>query len=310
MLDQPEHAHHRRATLLGIAAILIWSTVIAVSRRLTEDLGAMTTGACVYLLAGGIGCLYQAARGQLRPALALPRKYLLACGGLMVFYTVCLYVMLGACRTRQQVVEAGVINYLWPGLTLVLSVPLLKRRANLPLLALGAMTAFAGIALAMAGPDVVSAAQWMDNLRLGATPYLFALGAGVSWAVYSNLSERYGGRSEANAVPLFMLATGLVLAGLRAGQAETSAWSAAAGAQLIYIALMPTLLAYSFWDRAMRRGNSALLAAMANFIPLLSTGVSSLCLHVLPGGSLWLAAMAVVAGAVISRKSIFRPPTL
>ena len=92
---------------MGIVAIVIWSTVIAISRRLTEDLGAMTSGACVYLLAGSIGCLYLAQRGKLRAALALPRVYLLACGGLMVFYTVCLYVALGACQTRQQVVEAG-----------------------------------------------------------------------------------------------------------------------------------------------------------------------------------------------------------
>ncbi len=293
---------------MGIVAIVIWSTVIAISRRLTEDLGAMTSGACVYLLAGSIGCLYLAQRGKLRAALALPRVYLLACGGLMVFYTVCLYVALGACQTRQQVVEAGVINYLWPGLTLVLSVPLLKRRANLPLLILGALIALAGIGLAMAGPDVLSASQWMQNLRLGATPYLFALGAGVSWAVYSNLSERFGGHSDANAVPVFMLATGLVMAGIRAAHAEQSNWTPAVTAELIYVAIMPTLMAYSFWDLAMRRGNSPLLASMANFIPLLSTLLSCLCLHVLPGSSLWLAAAAVVVGAVISRKSILPPP--
>ncbi len=307
MNETPGPSHHRTATLLGIVAILIWSTVIAFSRRLTEDLGAMTTGACVYLLAGGLGCAYLVARGRLRGALALPRKYLLACGGLMVFYTIVLYAALGACLTRQQVIEAGVINYLWPGLTLVLSVPILRRQANLPLLVLGALLSFAGIALAMTGSGAGSAADWAANLQRGATPYLFALGAGVSWALYSNLSERWGGKSDANAVPIFMLATGLAMAAIRLGVSETSHWSAGAAGELLYVAMLPTLLAYSLWDLAMRRGNGTLLAASANFIPLLATVVSSLALGVLPGPMLWIAAAAVAAGAALSWISIQGP---
>ena len=40
-------------TLLGILAILFWSTTIAFSRTLSEQLGPLTAGASIYLLAAG-----------------------------------------------------------------------------------------------------------------------------------------------------------------------------------------------------------------------------------------------------------------
>jgi drug/metabolite transporter (DMT)-like permease len=51
------------------------------------------------------------------------------CGSLFVLYTTLLYLAVGAAGTRQQVLEIGILNYLWPALTIVLSLFLLDHHA-------------------------------------------------------------------------------------------------------------------------------------------------------------------------------------
>ena len=74
------------------------------------------------------------------------------------------------------------------------------------------------------------------------------------------------------------------------------------------MALLPALLAYGFWDSAMRRGNLVLVASVAYLAPVLSTTITSLYLHVTPGRNLWIACGLVVAGAVVCKLSVTDPP--
>jgi len=62
--------------------------------------------------------------------------------------------------------------------------------------------------------------------------------------------------------------------------------------------------AYALWDRAMRRGNLLLVAACSYFTPLLSTLVSCGYLGVEPGGRLWLGCVVLVAGSLLTWRSV------
>jgi drug/metabolite transporter (DMT)-like permease len=298
-MSSPEH------TALGIAAILLWSSTMAVSRSLTEQLGPTTAGAAIYLVSGVIGCAYLLARGKLSAVRTLPARYLFGCGGLMVVYMALIYMAVGLAPMRRHVIGVGIINYLWPGLTLILSVPLLKKRAG-PLLVPGAVVAFVGVVLAGSGGSL-SPAGLLRGLGGSRLPYLLALGAAVCWALYSNLSRRWAGSHEGGAVPVFLLAAGALLALMRLFFDEQPQWSARAFYELAYMSLLPALLAYAFWDASMRRGNLVLVASLAYFTPVLSTAISSLYLHVAPGPSLWLACGLVVVGAVVCRLSVKDP---
>jgi len=57
--------------------------------------------------------------------------------------------------------------------------------------------------------------------------------------------ERCGGQARGGAVPIFVLATGLVLAAMRWAFPEESVWTARAVAELAFLAVFPTLLAYA-----------------------------------------------------------------
>ena len=294
------------ATAMGVVAIVLWSTTIAFSRSLAEEVGAIRAGACIYLLGGVLGCLYEAlVRRRFVRMFRLPRPYLVGCGLLFVIYTVSLYLAIAMSSSRQQAIEVGIINYLWPGLTLVLAVPILhtKVRAAFPV---GVVLALAGAAMAPLRLGDYSPAALVENLRASPLPYALAMVAAVTWALYSNLSRRWGGRMEGGAVPLFVLATGFAMAGVHLAFPEPAAWTGRAAAEIIYMAALPTLLAYAFWDAAMRRGNVVLVAAISYLTPLLSTAISVVYLSVAPGWNLWVACALVVAGAFICQRSVVK----
>ena len=290
-------------TLLGFLAILFWSTTVALSRSLTEQLGAITAAAAIYGLAGALGLVYLVLTGRrLRSALDLPTPYLLGCGGLFVVYALGLYLAIGLASSRQEVLGVGVVNYLWPGLTLLFSIPILKKKARIFLLP-GILIAFAGVLLASLQERSISWPSFVGDLRAGYLPYVLALVAAVSWGLYSNLSRRWGGDTGRSGVPFFLLATGLLLGILRWLFPEESHWDVRTALEVVYMALVPSLLAYMFWDSAMRKGNMVLVASFSYLTPLLSTAVSSLYLRVVPGPTLWIACLLVVGGAVICKAS-------
>ena len=299
------------ATSLGLLAIVLWSTTIACSRSLAEQLGALTGASAVYLVAGIIGCGALAAGRRLIPTLRIAdRRYLFGCGGLMVAYTVLLYVAVGFSETRSQVIAVTVCNYLWPSLTLLLAVPLLGLRTRSWLLGAGTLIAIAGVALAVGGESSGADSltepwslpgSWSWSTHAVST--LPALLAAVAWALYSNLSRRWGGAQAANAMPVFLLAAGLVLLALRACRDEHSVWTARACWEIAYTAVFPTLAAYVCWDAAARRGNLPLVAACSYLTPLLSVLVSSLYLDLPVLPQQWVAGILVVAGAVLCKAS-------
>lgn len=287
-------------TYLGVLAILIWSSTVAFSRRLTGELGTWTAAALIYGLAGLLACLTAAlTRGRWGAMLRLPRRYLLGCGALFVLYMLTLYAAIGSAAGPSQVVVVGLINYLWPAFSLAFSLPLLKKKARFTL-PLGILAALAGTGLAswQAGTglgDLFGVSLWPD---------LLALAAALCWGLYSNLSRVWAGESETGAVPLFLLASGLVLGLARLAHPEQPHWSPETGLMLAYMAVFPAMLAYSFWDSAVRRGRIILVATLSYFTPLLSTCVTVLVLGAPAPPTLWLAALLVFGGALLCKVSI------
>lgn len=295
-------------TALGFAAILLWSTTVALSRSLAEQVGTLTAASLIYLLGGVLGCGYQVIGGKLWKALgALRIEYLLGCGGLFAFYEACLYLALGLARDRSQVLEVSLLNYLWPMLTLLLSVPLLHMRASAWLIP-GILVAFAGVLFATTQDQPLSWASFSSNLAQNSTPYLLGALAGLSWGLYSTLSRRWAGNAPEGAVPVFMLATGLLLGIGRLLAAEGTRWTGRAVLELLFMAVSSNL-AYVFWDRAMRGGDMPLVASFSYLTPLLSIAASSLYLGVGIGGRLWIGCALVISGAIVCKLALREPAT-
>ncbi len=296
-----------RPTLYGLVAILLWSTTVAVIRSLTEQVGPLTAAASIYLFGGFISSsplLYS--RNRATTLHGLPLRYLVGCGTLFVLYMLAIYLAIGLAGDRHQVLEIGLVNYLWPAFTLWFSLLLLRKRAR-PLFVPGTILALLGAFLVLTQGTSISWTSLEKNVASNPLAYFLAFFAAVSWGLYSTLARRWAGPKTGSAVSLFMLATGVLLLFLRLLRPEQTLWSMRALAEVLFMGLA-TIVAYVFWDIAMRKGDVVLVAACSYFIPLLSTLVSCLYLGISAGVRLWFGCGFIIVGSLISWVSVSDSP--
>ncbi len=296
------------ATAGGLLAILLWSTSIAFTRSICENLGPVFGAGLVYCISAGLGLagVFRSS-GQRRKLARLSRNYLFGCGFLFVAYMLCLFLAVGLAENHNQVVEIGLINYLWPALTLLFSVPILKNRAGWLLLP-GTVLALFGVFFVLSGGGNHTWHGTLDNLAANPAAYLTALCAAVAWALYSTLTRKWvGGDQAGGAVAYFLAATALVMFAISFFVTEPRIWNLRVIIEVIVMGVI-TYAAYSLWDNAMREGNAILVASSSYLTPLFSTIVSCIYLSVAPTLSLWLGCIMLIAGSLLSFFSIKSGP--
>jgi drug/metabolite transporter (DMT)-like permease len=290
----------RRATLIGLVAVLCWSSTVGLIRSVAEALGAVGGAAALYTVSAVLVLAVQGVprKAQLRQ---VSKVYLIGCGLLFALYEVCLSVAIGLAHNRQESLELGLINYLWPCLTIVLAV-LCRQQAARWWLWPGVALCLWGLVRVLAGEHSASGGTfWWQELgaHMQGNPlaYALAFGAALLWPVYSLLSRLHGGGF--NGVGLFVLLTALVLWGqwlLLPQPAMQWSWSVAT--QVLVVGAS-TALAYSCWEHGIQRGNLAVLAAGSYFAPVLSSLWAALWLAVQPGWSFWQGVALVTLGSLL-----------
>lgn len=293
------------ATGLGLTALFIWFTVFAFSRSLAEQLGPLTSSAVIYLLAGVVGCIFMFIKNGFDILKCFSNRYLFVCGGLFILYMISLNLAIGWAINRQQTIEIVMINYLWPVLTMVVFIPVLKYRANSWFTA-GIFLAVAGVCLTATDGKSFSFQVFLQNIQTNCLPYSLAIISAVSWALYSGFNRRFASEASVSAVPVFVLCCGIfcLIPAFISHEHRTVNFKTCS--ELLYAAIFPNLLAYIFWDNAMRKGNAVLVASISYVSPIFSIAVTSLYLHVPLGLRFYVASVSIIAGSVICRKSIFQ----
>ena len=291
----------------GLAALAIWSTTVAIARSMAGSLGVLT-GPAMALGAGGVLLLAWEMLHRRGPGgmLRMDRRYLLGCGALFVAYEVCVFGAIGWAPSHDAALVVGLLNYLWPTAMVLLSVPLLGRRARWTLLP-GAAVALAGTALAVLGDADMDWSKLAAWRAVG--PMILAGAAGLTWGLYSNLVSRWGPRQgAAGAVPLFLLASAAALGLMSLLRREEPVWTATAILELSALAVFQSAAAYALWDKGMRDGNRDVLDPASYFLPVASTAVAAAYLRVPPGWELIAGCALVTAGALICRQSFAGKP--
>lgn len=293
----------KKNTVYGFLAILLWSTNVAFARSLSEKLGVFTSGMLTFLLGGLISLIvvFVSQRSLDFIKKASP-KYLIGCGLLFMVNTISLQVGTGLAETHTQVLIVVVLNYLWTVLSLVFSIWILKRTAHW-FLWLGFALALVGMWLALTQGESLNVSEIFTSSRT-ILVYGLAFMAAITWGLYSNFSRKWAGEQTSGAVPLFLFASGLVMLGLRIFIPEHTIVTSGAGLELGYMVIFPTILAYIFWDAAMRKGRMVLVVSFSYFIPILSTLISSIKLGIPFNPSIFIAAGLTMAGAIICRFAI------
>jgi len=294
-------------TLAGFGAIVLWSTTVALARSLSERLGPITAACAVYSVGGAVALVRLGWNAERRRSIArLARRYLFGCGALFVAYMTVLFLSVGLADSRRQVLEVGLLNYLWPALTILFSLVLLNKRATWVLVP-GTALALAGEVLVLTQGADVSVRSFTRNLSGNPAAYGLGLAAALCWGLYSTLTRRWAGGRRRGGVDLFLPATALALLFMSLFVDEPRAWSMRSLAEAGFLGTA-TYLAYGLWDRAMRTGNVVVVAAGSYLTPLFSTVVSCVYLAVAPEPSLWLGCAMLVAGSLASWWSVSERP--
>lgn len=290
-------------TISGIGAVLLWSITVGLARSISEETGPLTAGASVYMTGGMIATVWMVAKkNKYRKFKGISLPYLLICGLLFVIYTTALFLALGLAKDRYQTLEIGLINYLWPALTLIFSILIFRRQARWWLIP-ATMIALGGVSMVILQNDQYSYADIFRNIISNPAAYGIAFIAALSWALYSNMVRLTGQNGNFNAVPFFILLTGVVLWVMQIVFPEESNFNIVIISEILILGIA-TAVAYTFWENAMRKGDQILVVSFSYLTPFFSTLFSAVYLKVSPGLSLWIGCLMIILGSWLSWRSV------
>ena len=282
----------KNATLIGLVAILLWSSLVGLIRSVSEGLGATGGAAMIYTLASAL-LLVTVGFARLR---SMPRAYL--CWGSLLFvsYELCMALSIGYAHSGRQAIEVGMVNYLWPTFTLVAAIVFNGQRAS-ALVVPGLLVSLAGIVCVLGGEQGLDLAGMQANVQDNPLSYGLAFAGALIWAAYCTVTARMA--KGGNGITLFFLLTALALwvKYLLLGGGGMH-WSLPTAVHLV-LAAAAMGFGYAAWNVGILHGNVTLLAGASYFTPVLSAALAALLLGVPLTARFWWGASLVCAGAML-----------
>ncbi|MDF2413987.1 DMT family transporter [Aeromonas sp. 1HA1] len=243
-----------KSTGFALLTLLLWASLAALTSRIASVSPLVLVGLVLFFCGAGALPFWRQWRAR-------PITWLVTVAALL-FYHLLLFMSF----RHAPVLEANLINYLWP-LCIILFTPLL-----LPGHPLHARHLLAG-ALGLAGSVLVMVNGELQLQQAYLPGYLLALGAAIIWGAYSVLSRRLPPApavvTAAACLPAGLLALLLALwleGPLPLEQIPTRDWWLIVG-----LALGPIGAAFVTWYLALRDGDPRRIGALAYLTPLLST---------------------------------------
>ena len=281
-----------RATLVGLTAPVCWGMSVGLVRSITEAFG-LAAGLTILYAAT---CLFLAFVPGLPNLKAFPKKYLLLGIPLGNLYSVCFCLSLHLSHGGQQTVEVGMVNYLWPCLTVLFAVLFNGQKARWWMTP-GVVISFLGVIMVLGGEQGLQPAELVSHIRQNPWSYALAFFGAVAWAAFSNLTRAWSNGEN----PTFIVfAIDAVLFGCLwgAGYGDLSHGSAM-GWTSVALGAVAMGGSYAAWSYGVTRGNIAVLAIASYFTPVLSCLFASAWIGAALDGSFWQGVAVVVFGSLL-----------
>lgn len=298
------NGNSRKYTVMGFITILIWGTSAVFTRTLSTNLGAYTAAALVNFI-GGIAVLsWQLITGSgIKDIKKVPRIYWVLCGFLFILYTSTSYVSMRMVKQEEVVITLVLIRFLWPLFTLIFTIPILKQKAS-PWLFGGILLSFMGIVVAKLGNQIFDLSNFVQNVARGGDLPGLLLGfvVAISWGLYTNFTKKFIGTKDVDGVGIYMVGSGIILGIIAIFSKEPRNFTPSIIAQVAYASIMVTCIANVMWNMSIKRGNMLLVVLVSNFLPIISTVMTSLMLGVAITVPIIVGSILVVAGICWSKK--------
>lgn len=281
-----------KGNLLGIIALLLWSTLVGLIKNVSVSFGVEAGTALIYSIATIFSFIVGAPKLK-----DIPIKYFFMAGTAFILTEIFFSQAIAMAKTPSQVLEAGMLNYLWPSLTILFSMIINNVKLRW-IIWLGIFVTIFGMYLCIGASGGLSINSIIANINNNPIAYIFATLGAISWALYSNLSVKYS--KGVNGVSYFFAIVAIIL------------WIRffISGANIVmtsYFSLFSLIilgailgLSYLIWEKAIHKGNFIFLVICSYFIPAVSMIFASILLKSFPNFEYWIGVIFVIIGSLLS----------
>ncbi len=286
-----------RAIIAAVGAVLLWCWSGVCFRKGSEMMGSMVY--LTFMTGGGAltaAILQYIHRQPLSDIFKLPVRMIVAGFFGVALYTVMLAAAFGI-ASEADLGQINLLNYLWPVWLVILGIILLKDKPHPLLTALGILLGLIGVIISR-GLDMFAI---VPSTLL---PHTFALVGGFLWALYSvllrkwQIPEEKGGTAFHFAVCAVIAA---IIAALLNQWQSMPPWSSTMVFWIVFGAVGPVGLAYSWWEIGVKNGPVFLIASLAYFIPIGSSLLIGLIFKESMNSGLLVGAVLIAFGAWLVR---------
>jgi len=288
----------KMAYAYAAAAVLFWATSATAFKLSLRHIGALPLLLSASVSSTVVLFVYLSATDRLRLLRTLtPRDYLWS-AGLGFLNPFLYYTVLFQAYSLLLAQEAQPINFVWPLMLVLLSIPLLGQRVGLASI-LAILVSFTGVFIIAVRPE--KPADMLAFRFSNGRGVLLALGSTIVWALFwiYNTRDR---RDEAVRLFLnFLFASAyIVMALILLHTKPTYNWQGALGG--VYIGLFEMGITFLVWLKALRNAKTtAHVVNLIYLVPFLSLLVIALVLGetILPSTVLGL--FFIIAGIVLQK---------
>ncbi|WP_213132799.1 aromatic amino acid efflux DMT transporter YddG [Citrobacter sp. FP75] len=282
----------QKATLIGLIAIVLWSTMVGLIRGVSEGLGPAGGAAMIFSLSGLL-LIFTVGFPNIRK---FPVRYLIAGSVLFVSYEICLALALGYAATRHQAIEVGMVNYLWPSLTILFAI-LFNGQKTTWLVIPGLIVALTGVCWVLGGENGLNPGEIISNVASSPLSYFLAFLGAFIWATYCTVTNKYAKGFNGITVFVLLTATSLWIYYFMTPQPEM-VFSTPVTIKL-FTAAFTLGFAYAAWNIGILHGNVTIMAVGSYFTPVLSSALAAVLLNAPLSFSFWQGALMVCAGSLL-----------
>lgn len=286
-------ANKNRATLIGLVAILLWSSLVGSIKIVSENFGAIAGTALIYSIAT-ILLFFIIGTPKIRD---FPLRYLILGSLLFVSYELCFSLSISFSNNGRQAIEVSMLNYLWPTLTIISTILFNNQKTNL-LIIPGSILPLIGISWVLGEEQGLSILSITENIKDNPLSYSLALIGAFIWAAYCIVTIKCA--NGENGVTLFFFLTALVLS-IKYWLSEDEDTMIFSYSSIIYLLLAAISIGFGYasWNYGVLHGNVTILAGASYFIPIISAALSAFLLHTSLSLLFWQGSGMVCVGAIL-----------
>ena len=279
------------ATLIGLVAPVAWAMNVPIMRAIVEGFG-MAPGECL---------LYAMATVIVALSLRIPdvkaddKRYLVFGIGSAVACTICLVFAVYFSVGGAQTLEVGMVNYLWPALTIVFSVLLTGVKANFWLIP-GLLICISSVFWIVSNGEF-SLLRFIAHVTENPLSYLLALGAALFWTLYSIFTILWG-RGQ-NFSTIILALDSIFFAFLWIAGFGDDTVVTVKGVVSLLVGGFAIGLAYGCWTHGVLHGNITVLSMASYFTPVMSCVFGAIWLGAQLSTSFWIGSLFLVFGSIV-----------